>query len=102
MVDHHDPVNLNGKPALSGLLRMGSIGVRKIITIERIGATKAGREIGRASLELQVVHPARDIVSADVATGSWLREERPARTRSVEAGRWPNERTPIVRGKRPH
>jgi isoquinoline 1-oxidoreductase subunit alpha len=48
-------VHVDGEPVRSCLLPVGSIGDRKITTIEGIGETKAGRKIQKAWLDLEVV-----------------------------------------------
>jgi len=48
-------VHLDGKPVRSCLLAVGSIGSRKITTIEVIGETPAGAKIQKAWLDLEVV-----------------------------------------------
>jgi isoquinoline 1-oxidoreductase alpha subunit len=48
-------VQIDGEPVRSCLLPVGSIGERKITTIEGIGATEAGRKIQKAWLDLEVV-----------------------------------------------
>ena len=48
-------VQIDGEPVRSCLLSVGSIGGRKITTIEEIGATEAGRKIQKAWLDLEVV-----------------------------------------------
>jgi isoquinoline 1-oxidoreductase subunit alpha len=48
-------VQIDGEPVRSCLLPIGSIGDRKITTIEGIGATEAGRKIQKAWLDLEVV-----------------------------------------------
>jgi isoquinoline 1-oxidoreductase subunit alpha len=48
-------VQIDGEPVRSCLLPVGSIGDRKITTIEGIGATEAGSKIQTAWLDLEVV-----------------------------------------------
>ena len=48
-------VQIDGEPVRSCLLPVGSIGDRKITTIEGIGETDAGRKVQRAWLDLEVV-----------------------------------------------
>jgi isoquinoline 1-oxidoreductase subunit alpha len=48
-------VHVNGEPVRSCLLPVGSIGDRKITTIEGIGETDAGRKVQQAWLDLEVV-----------------------------------------------
>ena len=48
-------VHVDGQPVRSCLLPVGSIGDRKVTTIEGIGATEAGRKIQKAWLGLEVV-----------------------------------------------
>ena len=48
-------VHIDGNPVRSCLLPVGSIGDRKVTTIEGIGATEAGRKIQKAWLDLEVV-----------------------------------------------
>jgi isoquinoline 1-oxidoreductase subunit alpha len=48
-------VHVDGAPVRSCLLPVGSIGERKITTIEAIGATPAGARLQRAWLDLEVV-----------------------------------------------
>jgi len=48
-------VHIDGKPVRSCMLPVGSIGDRKITTIEGIGATTAGAKAQKAWLELEVV-----------------------------------------------
>jgi isoquinoline 1-oxidoreductase subunit alpha len=47
-------VQIDGEPVRSCLLPVGSIGDRKVTTIEGIGATEAGRKIQKAWLDLEV------------------------------------------------
>ena len=106
-------VQIDGKPARSCLLPIGSTGDRKIITIEKIGATEAGREIQKAWLDLEVVQFSSclsgQIVSADVLNELVAAREKAValktelfNTESVEACRSPNARTPVVCGRRPN
>jgi isoquinoline 1-oxidoreductase subunit alpha len=48
-------VHVDGKPVRSCLLPVGSIGSKKITTIEGIGATPAGAKAQKAWLDLEVV-----------------------------------------------
>ena len=48
-------VQLDGEPVRSCLLPVGSIGERKITTIEGIGATPAGAKVQKAWLDLEVI-----------------------------------------------
>ena len=48
-------VHLDGAPVRSCLLPVGSIGERKITTIEGIGATPAGAKVQKAWLDLEVI-----------------------------------------------
>jgi isoquinoline 1-oxidoreductase alpha subunit len=48
-------VHVDGEPVRSCLLPVGSIGDRKITTIEGIGETDAGRKVQQAWLDLEVV-----------------------------------------------
>ena len=48
-------VHVDGEPVRSCLLPVGSIGDRKMTTIEGVGATEAGRKIQKAWLGLEVV-----------------------------------------------
>ena len=48
-------VHLDGKPVRSCMLAVGTIGNRKITTIEAIGETPAGAKIQQAWLDLEVV-----------------------------------------------
>src|SRR6201996_1206044 len=48
-------VHLDGKPVRSCMLAVGTIGSRKITTIEAIGDTPAGAKIQKAWLDLEVV-----------------------------------------------
>ena len=48
-------VQIDGEPVRSCLLPVGSIGDRKITTIEGIGETDAGRKVQKAWLDLEVV-----------------------------------------------
>jgi isoquinoline 1-oxidoreductase alpha subunit len=48
-------VHLDGKPVRSCMLAVGSIGNRRITTIEGIGATPAGAKAQKAWLDLEVV-----------------------------------------------
>ena len=48
-------VHVDGKPVRSCLLPVGSIGAKKITTIEGIGATPAGAKAQKAWLDLEVV-----------------------------------------------
>jgi isoquinoline 1-oxidoreductase subunit alpha len=47
-------VQIDGEPVRSCLLPVGSIGDRKVITIEGIDATEAGRKIQKAWVDLEV------------------------------------------------
>ena len=48
-------IHLDGKPVRSCMLAVGTIGDRKITTIEAIGDTPAGAKIQKAWLDLEVV-----------------------------------------------
>ena len=48
-------VHIDGKPVRSCLLPIGSVGDKKITTIEGIGATPAGAKAQKAWLDLEVV-----------------------------------------------
>ena len=48
-------VHVDGEPVRSCLLPVGSIGNRKITTIEGVGETEAGRKVQKAWLDLEVV-----------------------------------------------
>jgi len=48
-------VHLDGTPVRSCLLPVGSIGEKKITTIEGIGATPAGAKVQKAWLDLEVI-----------------------------------------------
>jgi isoquinoline 1-oxidoreductase alpha subunit len=48
-------VHLDGAPVRSCLLPVGSIGEKKITTIEGIGATPAGAKVQKAWLDLEVI-----------------------------------------------
>jgi isoquinoline 1-oxidoreductase alpha subunit len=48
-------VHLDGEPVRSCLLPVGSIGERKITTIEGVGATPVGAKVQKAWLDLEVV-----------------------------------------------
>src|SRR5580658_11223064 len=48
-------VHLDGEPVRSCLLPVGSIGDRKITTIEGVGETEAGRKVQKAWVDLEVV-----------------------------------------------
>jgi isoquinoline 1-oxidoreductase subunit alpha len=48
-------VHVDGEPVRSCLLPVGSIGDRKITTIEGIGETDAGRKVQQAWLDVEVV-----------------------------------------------
>jgi len=48
-------VHLDGKPVRSCMLAVGTIGDRKITTIEAVGDTPAGAKIQKAWLDLEVV-----------------------------------------------
>jgi isoquinoline 1-oxidoreductase subunit alpha len=48
-------VHLDGQPVRSCLLAVGTIGDRKITTIEGVGATEAGAKIQKAWLDLEVI-----------------------------------------------
>jgi isoquinoline 1-oxidoreductase alpha subunit len=48
-------VHLDGEPVRSCLLPVGSIGDGKIITIEGVAETEAGRKVQKAWLDLEVV-----------------------------------------------
>jgi len=48
-------IHLDGKPVRSCMLAIGTIGDRKITTIEAIGDTPAGAKIQKAWLDLEVV-----------------------------------------------
>jgi hypothetical protein len=105
-------VQIDGEPVRSCLLPVGAIGDRKITTIEGIGETGAGRKLQKAWLDLEVVQcghcQSGQIISADVLYGPMTAREKAGavmaelfNTQSVEAGRWPNARTPVARGRRP-
>jgi isoquinoline 1-oxidoreductase alpha subunit len=47
-------VHLDGQPVRSCLLPVGSIGDRKITTIEGVGETEAGRKVQKAWVDLEV------------------------------------------------
>jgi len=48
-------VHLDGAPVRSCLLPVGSIGQRKVTTIEAVGATPTGAKVQRAWLDLEVI-----------------------------------------------
>ena len=48
-------VHIDGAPVRSCLLPVGSIGTKKITTIEGIGATPAGAKVQKAWLDLEVI-----------------------------------------------
>ncbi|HEV7489344.1 MAG TPA: (2Fe-2S)-binding protein [Rhodanobacteraceae bacterium] len=48
-------VHIDGAPVRSCLLPVGSIGQRKVTTIEAVGATPAGAKVQRAWLDLEVI-----------------------------------------------
>ena len=48
-------IHLDGKPVRSCMLAVGTIGDRKITTIEAVGDTPAGAKIQKAWLDLEVV-----------------------------------------------
>ena len=48
-------VHLDGAPVRSCLLPVGSVGQRKVTTIEAVGATPAGAKVQRAWLDLEVI-----------------------------------------------
>jgi isoquinoline 1-oxidoreductase alpha subunit len=48
-------VHVDGKPTRSCILPVGSIGTRRVTTIEAIGHTPAGQKIQKAWLDLEVV-----------------------------------------------
>ncbi len=48
-------VHIDGEPVRSCLLPVGSIGDRKITTIEGVGETEAGRKVQKAWLDVEVV-----------------------------------------------
>jgi isoquinoline 1-oxidoreductase alpha subunit len=48
-------VHVDGKPARSCLLPVGSVGARSITTIEAIGATRNGAKVQQAWLDLEVI-----------------------------------------------
>ena len=48
-------VHVDGAPVRSCLLPVGSIGERKVTTIEAVGATPAGAKVQKAWLDLEVV-----------------------------------------------
>jgi isoquinoline 1-oxidoreductase alpha subunit len=48
-------VHVDGQPLRSCMLAVGTIGTRKITTIEGIGATPAGAKVQKAWLDLEVV-----------------------------------------------
>ena len=48
-------VHIDGMPVRSCLLPVGSIGAKKITTIEGIGATPAGAKVQKAWLDLEVI-----------------------------------------------
>ena len=48
-------VHIDGAPVRSCLLPVGSIGQRKVTTVEAVGATPAGAKVQRAWLDLEVI-----------------------------------------------
>ena len=48
-------VHIDGAPVRSCLLPVGSIGERKVTTIEAVGATPAGAKVQKAWLDLEVI-----------------------------------------------
>jgi isoquinoline 1-oxidoreductase subunit alpha len=48
-------VHIDGKPARSCLLSVGSVGDRAVTTIEGIGATPTGAKVQKAWLDLEVI-----------------------------------------------
>ena len=48
-------VHLDGEAVRSCLLPVGSIGTRRVTTVEAVGATPAGRKVQKAWLDLEVV-----------------------------------------------
>ena len=48
-------VHLDGAPVRSCLLPVGSVGQRKVTTIEAVGATPAGAKVQKAWLDLEVI-----------------------------------------------
>ena len=48
-------VHVDGAPVRSCLLPVGSIGERKVTTIEAVGATPAGAKVQKAWLDLEVI-----------------------------------------------
>jgi len=48
-------VHLDGRPVRSCILPVGSVGNRKVITVEAIGRTEAGAKVQKAWLDLEVV-----------------------------------------------
>jgi isoquinoline 1-oxidoreductase alpha subunit len=48
-------VHIDGAPVRSCLLPVGSIGQRKVTTIEAVGATPAGAKVQKAWLDLEVI-----------------------------------------------
>jgi isoquinoline 1-oxidoreductase subunit alpha len=48
-------VHIDGMPVRSCLLPVGSIGAKKITTIEGVGATPAGAKVQKAWLDLEVI-----------------------------------------------
>ena len=48
-------VHIDGSPVRSCLLPVGSIGAKKITTIEGVGATPAGAKVQKAWLDLEVI-----------------------------------------------
>jgi isoquinoline 1-oxidoreductase subunit alpha len=73
-------VHIDGEPVRSCLLPVGSIGERKVTTVEGIGVTEAGRKIQKAWLDLEVVQcgycQSGQIMSATALLAKTPRAER--------------------------
>jgi isoquinoline 1-oxidoreductase subunit alpha len=68
-------VHVDGEPVRSCLLAVGSIGDRKVTTIEGVVATEAGRKIQKAWLGLEVVQCGLLPVRADHVGGRAHRQD---------------------------
>ena len=75
-------VHVDGEPVRSCLLPLGSIGNRKITTIEGVGETEAGRKVQKAWLDLEVVQCGY-CQSGQIMSAAALLVRTPARDQSL-------------------
>ncbi len=89
-------VQIDGEPVRSCLLPVGSSGDRKVITIEGIGETEAGRKVRRAWLDLEVVQcgycQSGQIVSAFILNGLVAAREKRAQSTQSSSTNNPSKR----------